>query len=263
MRDVNTVYQTLMAYLGYNPVVLVLFLISLYVVVNEEKEHRKRYVLVCFFSLLFIFNDVVRRILGLFTGISTYYRFFWAVPFLFLGVKAAMDVVGRTSGRAWRFLTVLLLALCVYLGRVGTVPLSRDMVPDNIYNLSNDVIAVSDMIKKDKSVEQPRVVADFQMQMELRCYDATLIWGIGRTPYELATKGDWYAEGRYEKDMSIVRMVCNGFQEDADYVRNALEKRKVDYVVTYSDFGLNAYLEEIGYAVIGKSATRTIYGKQQ
>lgn len=262
MREVNTVYQTLMAYLGYNPVVIVLFLISLYVVVNEEKEHRKRYVLVCFFSILFIFNDVVRRILGLFTGISTYYRFFWAVPFLFLGAKAAIDVVGRSQGRAWRFLTVLILALCVYFGKVGTISLSRDMAPDNIYNLSNDVIVVSEVIQKDKNVEQPRVVSDFQMQMELRCYDASLIWGIGRKPYELATRGDWYSEGRYEADMSIVRMVCNGFQEDAEYVRGALEKRKVDYVVTYSNFGLDAYMESMGFAVIGTSATRTIYGKQ-
>ncbi len=261
MKNVENVYQTLITYLNSNGTALVLFLIALYVVINQEKEMRKRYVLICFFSVLLIFNDAVRWALGHVTEISTYYRFFWAVPFLFVAAKALLDVGERAKGTGWKLLTIVMLAVCVLFGRVGVVSLQPGMMPKNVYNLSQDVFGICELIKEDKEQEQPRVVADLQLLMELRCYDPTLIWGVGRKPYLLATAGDWYPEGSHERDMSIVRMVCSGAQEDAEYLKKALKKRKVDYIVTYSEFGLDEYLAGIGYEVVGKSDTRTLYGK--
>lgn len=261
MKNVETVYQTLITYLGYNVTALVLFLIALYIVINREREMRKRYILICFFSLLLIFNDFVRWILGHVTETSTYYRFFWAVPFLFVAAKALIDIGEQAKGKGWRLLTAAVLVLCVFFGRVGVISLQRGMMPKNVYNLSQDVFGICEMIQEDKEQEQPRVVADLQLLLELRCYDPTLLWGVGRKPYLLATTGDWYSEGRYERDMSIVRLVCSGAQEDAEYLKKALNKRKVDYIVTYSEFGLDEYLAGIGYDVVGKSDTRTLYGK--
>lgn len=261
MSGVNTVYQTLVRYIGNNPAVLVLFCISLYIVIKQEQETRRRYILICFFCLVFVFNDFVRKVLGHFTGIETYYRFFWAVPILFLGAKAIMDVVEDVREKWGKLLAVGIICICIIVGHAGRIELNRGMIPENIYNIPGDIIEVSRMIHEDTDKEQPVVVTDFGILFDLRSYDASFIWGIRRKPYQLAMQGDWYPQDKYQDEMSIARMVCVGIQEDQEYLENALEKRNVDYIITYTEYGLDDYLASVGYEAIGKTDTRTLYGR--
>ena len=52
-------------------------------------------------------------------------------------------------------------------------------------------------------------------------------------------------------------------KDEPDRLAEALAKEKVDYIVTFSSFEMDAYLEQVGYGLVDSTGTRSVYARKE
>lgn len=264
MYDVEGILPIFQIYAGPT-IFLPLFLVCLiYSFCNAQETGRKRFALIFIMSIVFVFNDFSIKLAGKVTDVATYYRFLWAIPILPLigwaGTKAVMEREKR-----WEKAIALALVCCLFFGwQSSFITEGSIRVPDNLYNLSEDVIQVCDIIAQDKEKENPIVIFDMECQMSARIYDPSLVWGIRRKAYQYHNDMEGYEEaGNYKTDKIMIHAVNFGVKDEQEELSNALKKKKVDYIVTLTAFEMDAYLDEIGYELVDVSGTRSVYTRKK
>lgn len=99
-------------------------------------------------AFVFVFNGAAYWIVGKITDTTTYYRFFWMLPVLFLTAYQLTEAVfSRQKKKA--FLGIAAFIICVLFGAncfISRANLSR---PKNIYGLAPDTITIADAIMED------------------------------------------------------------------------------------------------------------------
>lgn len=261
MYNVENVIQTLQTYVG-EAVYLILFSCSLlYICLKVEKENKKRIFIIIGFGILFVFNDFSRNILERFSG-GTYYRFLWMVPFIMVIAYVTVRVMSEQKKACGRILIVFAVLIMVFQGSNFFIG-STLRLPENKYNILNDVIQVSDIITEHKKIERPVAIFDLELQLPIRTYDASIIWGISRGTYMNYEKYEDYEQaGNWRDEIILIRAVNCGIKEETDVLAEALEAKNVDYIVTKTSFGMDEYFAEVGYGLIGRSDSRSVYGKK-
>ncbi len=265
MYTVESVKQVIETYMG-STVFLSLFLVCMvYVFCHGDEKGRKRFAFVVILSVLFIFNNLSLRLMGKVTGINTYYRFLWAVPILpviaWVGTKAVMD-----CRKLWEKAVVCVLLLTLFVGGTSTFLTEGSIrIPENIYNLPKDVIEVCEIIEQDKDKEHPVVVFDGEFQTRARLYDPSLVWGIGRKVYQEHNNAEGYENvpKQYIAEKAIIRAVNYGMKDEPRRLARALDKRNVDYIVTFCSFEMDAYLEQVGFGLVDVTETRSVYARKE
>lgn len=262
IESVGQVFETYMGPTAY----LSLFLVCIvYGFCHGDERGRKRLIFAVILSVLFIFNGLSLRLMGKVTGITTYYRFIWAVPVLpmiaWVGTKAVME-----RKKLWEKAAVCVLLLALFGGGTSTFLTEGSIrVPENIYNLPGDVIAVCEIIDKHKEKEHPVVAFESESQTRARLYDPTLVWAISRKAYQKHNNAEGYEEvsKKYRPQKAIIRAVNHGMKDEPERLAEALAKEKVDYIVTFSSFGMDAYLEQVGYGLVDSTGTRSVYARKE
>lgn len=70
-----------------------------------------------------------------------------------------------------------------------------------------------------------------------------------------------YNEAGYLRDEIILIRAANlGIKEESDVLSEALSAKNVDYIVTKTSYEMDEYFEEVGYTLVGRSDSRSIYG---
>lgn len=263
MYVIESVEQVVETYMGPT-VYLSLFLVCVvYGFCHVDGKGRKRLVSVIVLSILFIFNELSLRLMGMVTGIRTYYRFIWAVPILLIiawvGTKAVME-----RKKLWERAVVCILLLALFQGGTSTFFSEGSIrVPENIYNLPDDIIEVCEIIDKHKEKEHPVVAFESESQTRARLYDPSLVWGISREAYQRYNNAEGY-EGvgkKYKTQKAIIRAVNHGMKDEPEQLAKSLTDRKIDYIVTFSSFELDAYLQQVGYGLVDSTGTRSVYAR--
>lgn len=263
MYGVEGIQQIFKTYAG-ETVFLQAFLICLiYGFCSGRESGRKRVLLMFLLSVLFVFNNLSIKLLGKVTDPATFYRFIWAVPILPLIAWAGVKAVYSREKR-WERAAVLGLMFCVFWsGRSSFVTEGTIRVPENVYNIPEDVIQVCQVIDRDKKEQSPVVIFDYECQMWARLYDPSLVWGIRRNAYQFHNDMEGYENaGKYKHEKIMIHAVNYGVKGEQEKLSKALDKKDVDYIVTPTEFQMDAYLEEVGYQLVDTAGRRSVYARK-
>lgn len=263
MYGVEGIWQTFQTYAGPTVFLAVFLVCMIYGFCNAEETGKKRLLFLCLLSILFVFNDLSMKLVGKVTDVATYYRFLWAIPILPLIAWAGTKVITEREKR-WEKVVVILLLLCIFRGGSSTFLTEGSVrVPENVYNLSGDVMEVCHIIDRDKEKENPVVIFDLECQMSARLYDPSLVWGISRHAYQFYNDMGGYEDaGKYKKEKIMIHAVNYGVKDEKKKLSRALKKKQVDYIVTLTSYEMDAYLDSIGYALVDVTDTRSVYAKK-
>lgn len=262
MLQADNLIQILQKY-SWGTVFLILFLIGLlYCYLTGSKESRKRLLLLIGLSILIIFNDIALNIIKKFDS-ATYYRFLWGIPIILLSAYVILKLTEERKNRGERAVIFVVIAIMIwnsstFLGQ-GSLTL-----PENRYSISDDVIQVCDIIGQDKEQERPVVIFDLKTQLAARTYDASLVWGISREAYlDYEDSGSDADISECQDEEILIRAVNYGYQDGSAILSKALAEENIDYIVTKTEFEMDSYFAKAGYELVGKSETRSVYGKSR
>lgn len=263
MDVVESVVQVFQTYMGATMFLSVFWVCVIYVFCHGNGNGRKRLLFVLLLSILFIFNDLSMRVMGKLTDIGTYYRFIWAVPILPLIAWAGTKTVMERK-KFWEKAVVVVLLFAMFRGGMNTfLEEGTVRVPTNIYNISEDVMRVCDIIEQDKDKERPVVVFDFECQMMARLYDPSLVWGISRRAYQEHDNPEGYEDVKksWRAQKSMIRAANHGMKDDAERLSRALDRKQVDYIVTLNAYDMGDYLSQVGYGFVETTGNRSVYAR--
>lgn len=262
---VENVVQVFQVYRGGAMFLSVFLACVIYGFCYGSETRRKRLVFIFILGILFVFNEISLKIIGKLTDVSTYYRFIWAIPILPVIAWAGTKAVTERKKR-WEKAAVFFL-LCLFLcsGRSTFLTEGSVRIPENIYNLPNDVIQVCDIIEKDKDKERPVVAFDFECQMSARQYDPLLVWAISRKAYQNYDNIEGYenVRKRYRAEKALMNAVNHGNKDEKKRLLRALRKRNVDYIVTLNVYEMDDYLAQIGYELVDHTEARSVYARTE
>lgn len=123
---------------------------------------------------LTVFNVVLMRfVVSKLNMEDEYYRFIWLLPVTVVTGFAASRFVVRREFWLTRMIVILLLAVIMMF--TGKTILGREFsLAENIYKVPSEVIEISRIIHEDSEVENPKVIAEFDMVVLLNQYDPSI-----------------------------------------------------------------------------------------
>ncbi len=264
MYNVEGILQTFQVYGGVTSF-LALFLASvIYGFCHGREEERKRFFFLFVLSFLFVFNDLSMNLVGKVVGTATYYRFLWAIPVLPVIAWAGTKAITEREKR-WEQALVLVLVFCLFWGGKNSfVTEGTIRIPENVSNVPKEVIQVCRIINEDKTMERPVVIFDRDCQMWSRFCAPDLVWGISRDAYQYHNDPEGYENAKkYKWEKAMIHAVNFGMKDEQEMLTKALEKKKVDYIVTMSAYQMDAYLDQAGYSLVDMTAERSVYARKE
>lgn len=216
-------------------------------------------------SLVFVFNDLAYRILGMLNDATTYYRFFWMLPVLFL-IAYILTQAFASGSKKKIAAAALAFVLCLSFG-FNLFFANRDYwnLPQNIYGLDANTIEIADLIMEDWEPGQasshgpgPVVAFDMYLEYQARAYEPRIQWGISRKAYLYQAKYG-YDHKKYSRQQYVIAAVNEGIKEDSRVLRSCINDMGIHYLVIRKEFAMDDYLAEISVHPIAYSVSYTLY----
>ncbi|MBQ7464746.1 MAG: hypothetical protein IJS86_07790 [Lachnospiraceae bacterium] len=251
-------------YYGEGTLYLLLYLfVIIFIAVKGEKRERLIFLPQAVTGLLTVFNPVFPVVLNRFFDVNKeYYRFFWMFPVITAVSFAAVNIVFRFSKNMVRGTVISLILLCIF-GTAGSFIYENGYSGNtNIYQMPGELLQVCDIIHKDSDEQFPKVMAEYDYNMQIRQYDASILLACDREQYiDAITNGvdseAIRAEENYEN--RLLAVVGRGVRMDEEAFKKALEETDTEYLVVTRDSDIADYLEEIGLIPVGHTANRSVY----
>lgn len=213
--------------------------------------------------LLFtVFNPVFPvAINSVFDINKEYYRFIWITPVVILLSYTASKIVFENDYSKGKRTIIGAAITCILMG-LGVCVYAKGYTPAaNIYKMPEEVLQVSEMIHNHANVEYPRALCDYNMNMEIRQYDASILLAADREQYMNAVAGQISdemiaSEGNYPE--KLLAMLVMGKELDFDVFKEALDATNTEYIVLDHYSRMIYYLEKAGLNKVGETQTRVI-----
>lgn len=266
MYQVYDIHSMIMRYTGGTSFV-VLFLFGLiYFYVKSEEVYKKRITIILVLSFILIFNNIMLSVVGRVIGYAMYYRFFWGIPVVLVIALAMVDFIRKEELATRKGVLILLFGLMVSIGGSSLHTLTSSInIPRNRYHLPPDVIEVAHIINNHSEVERPIIAANSLININIRQYDPSFLWGVRRRAF--VQLGRWGPDAPYlnSSEDLIARLVETGRQNpyDIELFRNALNERRIDYLVTWTWYDLDHFMDQVGFYVVGIAGDHTVYGRRE
>lgn len=261
--NAESVIKTLQMYGGSSLVPVLFVMAVVYIYWTREKSLRKQILLGIGLSLL-IFNDLFFFLCKKAGMGMEYYRFFWMIPVVPILACAFVELLEKQKSGKKK--VVWIVAALLIIASTGATYLKAEewKLPENKYGVSQDVLQISTIIENLKEKERPIVAFECRMNMEIRQYDAAIICALSRDEYLTLSGTGYVAEAEeYEDAAALMRVINQGEEENADKIRDILEKRSVDFIVVKSDVGVENYLNSISYKEVGRSNNYIVYHRRK
>lgn len=258
--NAQNVSDTFLQYVGNEYIWILVILAVGFLAAKAPKNIRKKMFVVLIAAVIVPFNDAARKVIGHVEGFTTYYRFLWMIPIVFL-LSAALSEAAVKVKKMWGRVILVVVALCCTLYIVPSFYARTNVVlPANEYGISEDVIEVSEIISADKSVENPLIGAPYGLLFTLHVYDPSLMWGIRRNAFhyfDLLPAGQ--EPEKYKNQYEVILAVSYGMTTDVEKLQTAVRKLKLDYLVVRSDLEAEWLFEAIGCLNVGTGTNYTVY----
>ena len=149
-----------------------LFLLALIWIWKKWNIDRKRAIVGIGAASILVFNELTYRIFVAIGEGSTYYRMFWIIPIVLVVAAFLVDMI-MSVGKIARIVMVLSISVaCVMFSTKSGIEWFK--VPQNVYQISNDVIQVSDAIMELTGGEPTYMIDDGSVSGTIRQYNAKI-----------------------------------------------------------------------------------------
>lgn len=250
---------------------LIAFAISLVLLFLRDKKNKaassrigEKAAAAALLALLFIFNGIAYRIAGKLTDTTTYYRFFWMLPVLFL-IAYQLTEAFTSKQKTQILLGGISLILCLAVGANFFIRRENVNRPQNIYGLAPDTLVVADEIMEDWGTDKktlPVAAFDMYLEYQVRTYEPRICWGISRQAY-LYQAEYGYDAVHYPLQQEVIAAVNEGIRRDAGKLKRCLRKLGINYMVIRTEFDMDDYLAQASVQPIAHSEYYTVYKVKQ
>lgn len=154
-------------------VFLSLFLLALMWIIKKWNKDRKRALIAVGCASILIFNEIVYRVFVAMGEGSTYYRLFWMIPIALVSAAFIVEcITSMTQGKCVLALVIVGIACFFFSGKSGTEWFT---LPDNIYQMDEDVMQVSDALMELTNGEPTYLADDGSISGTIRQYNAKVM----------------------------------------------------------------------------------------
>lgn len=261
MRDVVTVREMIYRYAGdaWLPGV---FLIGIFFLYLAADGRMKKYIALYAAGGALLLTPVFQEIIKGLGGDAERYRFLWLFPVTLVVAGIAVGILAKQRNqREGIGLAVALLIVLYFAGNTYLKPENLQL-PENIYGLPDDVLEVSRIMEGDKDKVYVTAALDYQMELTLRQYDASVIWAISMNTYfggVVAEDGWMILSDVQQAEQLLMRFLEYGEYFDESIMRSCLETKAVDYLVVKEEMNAEGYLEDVGCVKVGESENYEVY----
>lgn len=246
----------------------VFFILSIVYCLIMKPKYKKHILLGMLLLFVILYNDLSYTLISKLTGEgTTYYRFLWILPVTLVVAYVVVDILFKLEKLNVKliFLTGLLAILVLEdgAGSVGTAS-----IPKNKYNISDEVIQVSEIISRDygegdgdavATMLDKRVAVPASMELQLRMYDASVSYGISREAFIYVSENGLGEEDSPYPVEEVVIRALKGKQKDTEELRNCIEMLQIKYIVSPIEDQMEAYFAQAGCELIGYSKDYAVY----
>ncbi len=234
----------------------------IFIAVKGEKRIKQVFIPPAVMMLLSVFNPVFPVVINRIFDINKeYYRFFWMAPVVIAVSFAAAVLTGDYVHTASKKL-ILTAVITAILVSCGTYVYQDGYIKaPNIYKMPTEIPEISEMIHKDSKVEYPRAMFEFDYNMQMRQYDASILLACDREAYINAISGTltWKEinadENYYNRLLAVVSL---NEEIDRDKFLEGMDKTNTEYVVVSSGSRVLGYLKDAGLRVVGTTENHTV-----
>ena len=256
LSAVMSVYMDSCAY-------FVLYLLGLlYILIKGDKRDKEIFIPASIVMFLTIYNPVVPLLLNKFFDVnSEYYRLFWIAPVVVLTGYIATRIIFDAKRTSEKVVAILLLLL-IGLGAGSFAYKDGYKAAENIYQIPDELIRISELIHEDSETEYPKAFFEYEYNMQIRQYDARMQLTIDRDDYVRAVTEDYPAD-MIENDecpqYRILAALVRGQDVDEDAFIWALENTKTEYVVLSKGNIKEDFVKEAGLREVADTDNHVIY----
>jgi len=246
-----------------------LFVISLIFCLIQKSKHQKTFILGILLLIGFVYNDLSRNIINFLGEIDTYYRFIWILPVTAIVSYAITEALSLCKDNIAKNIFLFGMLFILIFNASDNTFIRGNIIPDNKYNMQVDIIQICDIINSDydssnmtpeEILLDKRIAAPAEIEIQIRPYDASFSYAIGRFGYMHILNNGLYSGTPEYLDASIVaQAVGYGIQADPYALRESIDKLEIKYLVVYTPHYLENYLGLIDCEIIGYSNEYAVY----
>ena len=261
MFDVTSVRDMVYRYAGeaWLPGIFIISIFFFYLAADEKK---KIYIAIYVIGGSLLLTPVFQGVVISLGGDAERYRFLWLFPVVFVIAGTAVKILAKQRNRSEGIAMTVALLIVLYFSGNTYLKLRNLQLPENIYGVPEDVLKVSASIEEDKKKAYVTVALDYRMQMTLRQYDASVIWGITTETYTrgVVAEDEWMTlSNTLQAEQLLMRFLQHGEYFDENIMRTCLETKAVDYLVVKEEMNAEGYLEDVGCVKVGESENYEVY----
>ena len=212
--------------------------------------------------LLTVFNPVFPVLLNsIFDVNKEYYRFLWMLPVITLIAYAGVKIVFETSKNTARGLIAAVLLICIFMSAGTCIYENGYAKAENIYKMPAELLQVAQIIHRDSDVEYPRAMFEYDYNMQIRQYDASILLPCTREQYLNAVSGGIdhekiHAEENYYN--RLLAVVALNIRLDKEDFLKGLEETDTEYVVLSSANDMLSHIKSMGLKEVGRTANHIV-----
>lgn len=253
MQAVNGFGDLINQFINGNILYVLSIIGGLMYVCKLEKEQQKRVIFSLVIIILTILNPISFEIIGKKIGYTAeYYRFLWVIPFELLLAYFVYEAMRQLENIKQRLILVLIICALVLLQSVNVEELR---LPENAYQISNDVIEVSDILDELMEVEGKEdvtIIGDMLIVNQIRQYNGNIKLIYAPNSID-ANRND-------ETHVGLMSMLMyNRADLSAEAIEKIQKTHEIDYIVVNSiNTTAIAYMQQLNWKIVGWSTSYMI-----
>ena len=252
-----------LGYYGEGNVYLTFYLIALaFVCIKGDRRERGIFLPPSAMMLITVFNPVFPLVLNSFFDVNKeYYRFFWMLSLLTLISYASVKLILDFQKNAVRKLLTAAVILCIFISGGTFVYDGGYLKAENIYKMPGELPAITSMIHKDSKAKYPRAMFEYDYNMQVRQYDASILLPCDREAYLNAVSGGLdYTEISADENYynRLLAVAALNMRLDREMFLEGMEQTGTEYFVLTNGSNMINYLLDMGLTVVGKTANHTV-----
>ncbi len=234
----------------------------LFVLIAGTKREKQLFLPSALLLFLTVYNPVFPMVLNkIFDVNKEYYRFFWIAPVVIIipYVCARLIMMQDKVYRRIAFVIVMFAVLCLSGTFIYAGGYQRT---DNIYKMPDELLEISELIHEDAKTEYPKVLMEYNYNMEMRQYDPTILLTIDREDY-LYVVSQEYTQEMLDDDAypqyKLLELLIRHGDISEEMFRQALEQTKTEYMVVSKGNAITPFFEQAGFRIVAQTENHVIY----
>jgi len=214
--------------------------------------------------LLTVYNPLFPVVLNSFFDVNNeYYRFFWITPVVILVPYIATKLVLMMSTPAAKSAMAVALVLIMIISG-NFLYKNGYQKAENIYKMPGELMEISQLLHENTDKEYPKVLLEYEYNMQMRQYDPKILLTIDREDYLFANTNDYSGEMLSDAEhpqYKLLAVMARVQTVDVmpETFEEACEQTHTDFVVISNDSNLHSYLQHAGLYPVATTENHVIY----